>query len=120
MNIIFKKTLNALLIIFILLFIFSLFMNTLYYFDLINNTFFKYLKLILVLISFLIGGIYMGRNVPNKGYLYGLRLSSITSLILFIIALIYNNLNVSIIIYLILVTITITFGSMIGISKKIN
>jgi len=120
MNIILKKTIKAVSIIFILLISFSLIINILYYFDIINNNIIRYFKLILSLLSFFIGGYYMGINSPNKGYLYGLRLSLLVITILLTLGIIFNNLKVSRIIYYLIVTFTITFASMIGINKKRN
>ena len=70
----------------------------------------------LSIISFFIGGIYIGKNSLSKGYINGLKLSLIIVIILFIMSLIFNNLKISRIIYYILTTICITFGSMIGIN----
>ena len=120
MNIIWKKTLKALLIILISIIITSLLINLFYYFDIINNNLVKYLKMILSMLSFFLGGIYMGKNSPNKGYLYGLRLSLIIIILLLILGIIFNNLNLSRIIYYLIITFTITFGAMLGINKKTN
>ena len=62
----------------------------------------------------------MGKNSPNKGYLYGLRLSLIIIILLLILGIIFNNLNLSRIIYYLIITFTITFGAMLGINKKTN
>lgn len=118
MNITWKKTGIALLIIFLLIIIFSFFINTLYYFDILSNNIVRYLKMIYLISSFFIGGIYMGLNSPNKGYLYGLRLSLIYIIISIILSIIFNKITLSKIIYYIILTSCITFGSMIGINKK--
>lgn len=113
-----NKTLKALFIIFIMLFISTIIINVLYYFDIINNNLIKYFKLILSLISFFIGGLYLGKNSPNKGYIYGLRLSLLTIIILIIFGIVFNNLKLSRIIYYLIVTACITFGSILGINQK--
>lgn len=110
--------LKSLLLILGLLLISSLMINILYYFDLINNNTIKYIKMILSVISFFIGGIYIGKKSLSKGYINGLKLSLITIIILLLLSILFNNINVSRIIYYILTTISITFGSMIGINKK--
>ena len=120
MNIIWKKTFKALLLILLLLLISSLIINTLYYFDIINNNIVRYFKLFLSILSMFIGGLYMGKNSPNKGYLYGLKLSILTIIIFLIFGIIFNNLKISRIIYYFIITFTITFGSMLGINKKTN
>ncbi len=110
--------LKSVLLILGLLLISSLIINILYYFDVINNNFIKYLKMILSIISFFIGGIYIGKKSLSKGYINGLKLSLIIVIISLLFSIIFNNLKVSRIIYYILTTISITFGSMIGINKK--
>ncbi len=118
MNIIIKNYLKAIGIILILLLSFSLIINSLYYFDIINNDFTKYLKLFLSILSFFIGGIYIGKHSLNKGYINGLKLSIIIIFIFLITGIIFNNLSFLRIIYYLIIAFCITFGSMIGISKK--
>lgn len=113
-----NKTLKSLIIIFSIIIISSLIINIFYYFDILNGKVIKYFKIIFLIISFLTGGIYMGKNSPNKGYLYGLRLSFITIIIFIILGIIFNNINFSRIIYYLITVICITFGSMIGINQK--
>ena len=60
----------------------------------------------------------MGKHSPNKGYIYGLRLSLLTIILLVTAGFVLNKINLSTIIYYIIVTFCITFGSMIGINKK--
>ena len=114
----YKKYLKALLIIFIMIIIESLLINTLYYFDIINNNLVKYFKMIIAVSSFLVGGMYLGLHSPNKGYLYGLKLSLFMIIILILGGVIFNELKFNKIIYYLITTICITFGSMIGINKK--
>ena len=118
MNLTWKKTFKALIFIFIALLISTIIINILYYFNVINNNVIRYFKLLLSLFSFFIGGIYIGKNSPNKGYLYGLRLSLLTIIMLMIFSIIFNNFKIIRIIYYLIVTFVITFGSMIGINKK--
>ena len=115
-----ESTLKALLIIFSIIIISSLLLNILYYFNILSNNTIKYFKLLLSILSFFLGGIYMGKNSPNKGYIYGLRLSIVTIIIFIIMGIIFNNLKVTRIIYYLIITFCITFGSMIGINKKNN
>lgn len=118
MNITWKKTGIALLIIILLIIFFSFLINTLYYCDVLSNNTVRYFKMIYLILSFFIGGIYMGLNSPNKGYLYGLRLSLIYIVISLFLSIIFNKISFSKIIYYIILTSCITFGSMIGINKK--
>ena len=118
MKLVWQKTVYALIILFSLILISTLLINLLYYFDVISHNLVKYLKMILLILSFLITGVYMGKNSPNKGYLYGMRLSLIVIIIFIIFGIIFNNLSFKRIIYYLITTICITFGSMIGINKK--
>ena len=111
-------TWKALILLIILLLISTLILNLGYYFDIINNNTIKYIKLIFSIASFLITGLYMGKNSPNKGYLYGLRLSLLVILLFLLFGIIFNNLQFSRIIYYLVITFCITFGAMIGINKK--
>ena len=76
--------------------------------------------MLLSILSFFIGGIYIGKKTNNKGYIAGLKLSLIMIILFLILSLIFNNLKVTRIIYFIITTICITFGSMIGINKTKN
>ncbi len=107
-------------LIIILLLISSIIINSLYYYDIISNNYINYLKMFLSILSYFIGGVYIGKKSDNKGYINGLKLSLIIVVISFILSFIFNNLKVTMIIYYILTTICITFGSMIGINKKNN
>ena len=101
-----------------LLFISSIIINIFYYYDIISNNIIKYIKMFLTIISFFSGGVYIGKNSNSKGYINGLKLSLIIVIITLILSIIFNNLKVGRIVYFIITTICITFGSMIGISKK--
>lgn len=120
MKLVWKETLKALILIFSLLLLSSLLINILYYFDIIGNNLIKYFKMLFIVTVFLIGGIYMGRNSPNKGYIYGFRLSMLVIFIFLIFGIIFNNLSFKQLIYYLITTFCITFGSMIGINKKSN
>jgi len=116
----YKKYLYATILIVLLIIFLSLLVNTLYYYDVISNNLVKYFKMIIAVISFFLGGIYIGLNSPNKGYLYGLKESLIAIIILITCGIIFDNIKLSNIIYYLITTICITFGSMIGINKKRN
>lgn len=111
-------TLRALLLIFISLVLGTVLLNTLYYFDILSNNMIKYGKILISILSFFLGGIYLGRNSPNKGYLYGIRLSIIVIIIYIVFGIIFNNITLSRIIFYLIVSFCITFGAMIGINKK--
>ena len=120
MKLMYKETLKSLTIILGIIIFSTLLINLLYYFDIIGNNLVKYFKMIFLVMAFLLGGVYMGKNSPNKGYLYGLRLSLLVIIIFIIFGIIFNNLNFRRIIYYLITAVCITFGSMIGINKKTN
>ena len=120
MNQTIKYFLKSILIIIISLFISSLLINILYYFDIINNNTVKYFKMFLSIFSFFISGLYIGKKSISKGYINGLKLSLIMVIMFIILSLIFNNIKVSRIIYYLIMTTCITFGAMIGISKNEN
>lgn len=113
-----KIYLKSLLWFIIPLLILLLILNTFYYFDLISNNIIKYLKIIIILIPSFLTGLTRGYHSLNKGYINGLKLSGIIITFLLIISLILKEFNFTDIIYYIIITLTITFGSMVGINKK--
>lgn len=110
--------LKSVLLVIILLFISSIIINLLYYYDIINNNLIKYLKMFLAITSYFISGVYIGKKSINKGYINGLKLSLIVVIISLLLAIIFNNIKVTMIVYYLITTICITFGSMIGINKN--
>lgn len=103
-----------------LLFLSSIIINILYYYDIINNNLIKFLKMFLSIISFFIGGVYIGKKSNSKGYINGLKLSLIIIFIFLVLSIILNNFKISRIIYYLITTTCITFGSMIGINNTKN
>ena len=109
-----KGLLYFLIPFFILLIISTLF----YYFDILSNNIFKYFKIIVLLISCITSGIFIGKKSLNKGYLNGIIFSFIIIFIFFISSLFLDGFKISQIIYYLIIIITTTIGSMIGINKK--
>ena len=113
-----KTYLKSIAIIIIGLLISSILINILYYFDIISNNIVKYLKMFLSILFFFLGGYYTGKKTLSKAYINGLKVSLIMIILFIILGLIFNNISILRIIYYLIMTICITFGSMIGISKK--
>ena len=64
-------------------------------------------------------GIILGRKSNNKGYLKGILFSTVCILLLTILSLIFKfTLNMNSLIYYVILLISTTFGSMLGINKK--
>ena len=98
----------------VLLFIISI----LYYFDILNNQIIKYFKIIILLLSTLSGGFYIGKQSESKGYLSGLKLSGGIIFLFLIINLIMGGFKWYHLVYYLIIMVTTCIGSMIGINKK--
>lgn len=92
--------------------------STLYYFKLISSTTLSILKIIVPIISLLIGGIIIGRKSDKKGWLEGLKLGLIflILLILFNILGLEAKIELKNTIYYSIIIISSILGSMIGIN----
>ena len=110
--------LKSFLYFFISLVILLLIITIFYYFDIISNNTIKYLRIIIVILSTFISGIKIGQLSNNKGYIKGIILGSIISLIFLIINFITKNLKITNIIYYLIIIIFSTLGSIIGINKN--
>lgn len=90
------------------------------YFNIINDKITSIIKIIIPISSLFIGGFYIGKNSLKKGFIEGLKLSLIFSILLIIfnyLAFDYSFKLKYILFYLIL-CVSSVFGSMIGINKK--
>ena len=90
------------------------------YFNIINDKVISIFNILIPIISLFIGGFYIGKKSNNKGYLEGLKLGIIFSILL----LIFNFLGLSnsfklknLLFYLIIISSSI-MGSMIGINTN--
>lgn len=90
------------------------------YFNIINDKIVEIVKILIPITSIFIGGLKIGKNSKNKGWLEGLKLG----LIFVIFIVIFNFLALDVkfelknIIFYIILTISCILGSMIGIMKK--
>ena len=112
------KYLKGLLFFLVPFIILTLLITILYYFDIINNQIIKYFKIIIMILSCLLGGFIIGKNSTSKGYLNGIKLSSIVVIIFLILNLIFKGFKWYHLIYYFIIMVTTTIGSMIGISLK--
>lgn len=114
----FKKYISSLLIFLSSLIIIPLFLTIFNLFKLQTN------KIIIIIIGSILMffmGFILGKKIQKNGYLNGLLLSVFSILILLILSLIFKyNLNINTLIYYVILVISTTFGSMIGINKKIK
>lgn len=115
-----KNYLKGLLFFFIPFILLLLIIHTFYYFDIFSNQIMKYLKIIIILISSLTSGFYIGYTSNNKGYLNGLKFSLIIIMLFFITNLFISKFKFITLIYYLIISLVIIIGSMIGINKKEN
>ena len=113
-----KKYLISFLYFIITFLIFIFIFTLLYYYDFISNTFMKYVKYIILIISLILGSYKIGIQSNNKGYQKGLIFGSIIIILFIIISLITNSFKISNFIYYLLILIISTIGSMLGILRK--
>ncbi len=112
------KYLKGFLFFFIPFLISLLLITTFYYFDILNNQIIKYFKIIIIIISTLLGGFIVGYESESKGYLSGIKLSGLITLLFLILNLIFKGFKWYHLVYYLIIAITTTIGSMIGISFK--
>lgn len=110
--------LKGVLYFFIPFLILTLLITIFYYFDILNNQIIKYFKIIVLILSCCISGIYIGKNSLNKGYLNGIILSFIIVFMFFITSLFLDGFKVYQLIYYLIIILTTTIGAMFGINRK--
>ena len=100
--------------------IFNIIITVLNYFELLNINIAKIIKIVIIIISLLSSGIYLGLKSSKKGYLEGLKLGGIIIVILTILTLILKPITFNKftwLYYLIILGLEV-LGSTIGINKK--
>ncbi len=98
-------------------FIFSILLSGMYYFDWISPKIYSFLEFLTPALSLFVGGLYLGKHSTEKGWLEGMKLGGGMILFLFIFSYLAFQTGFSLksfVYYLILFIIT-TFGSMLGI-----
>lgn len=92
------------------------------YFNIIGSKTMAILEIIILGLSFFVGGLIIGKRSNKKGWLEGIKLSAISLIIILLFNYLGLNHNFEIkdlLFYLILIISTM-FGSMVGINKKLN
>lgn len=117
-----KNSLKSLLYIFSIIIVSTFLVTTLNYFNIIGPKLLTIFKILIILSSMFTGGIIIGKNSKQKGWLEGIKLGLIVTVILVLFK--YLGLNqkflITNIIYYVILIISCTLGSMIGINKKKN
>ena len=77
--------------------------------------------LIIVIASIFIGSFLLGKKSNKKGYLEGIKYSAILIFLLVIINLLFIKVfEIKSLVYFLIIIVSSTFGSMVGINKKRN
>lgn len=90
------------------------------YFNLFSNGLVSTFKIIIPIISLFAGGFFIGKKSSKKGWLEGLKLSLIFTIILILFNLLGlgNKLELKNILYYLIIIISCIFGGMLGINKN--
>lgn len=92
------------------LFIISL----LYYYSLIDNNAYSFFSFITILLIFLINSFLLGKKVKTKRPFIGLKYGIIIDIIIIILTLILKRMEISNIIYYLIILFTTTLGGIFG------
>ena len=102
------------------LLILTLLLTLFNYFNLFSNGIVSTFKIIIPIISLFAGGFFIGKKSSKKGWLEGLKLSLIFTIILILFNLLGlgNKLELKNILYYLIIIISCIFGGMLGINKN--
>lgn len=98
----------------------SLILTSLNYFDILNKSTISIFKILIIVITYFIGGFLIGKKSIKKRWLEGLKFGLIVSiiLILFNILGLNQDFNLKLIFYYLILISSTILGSMFGINKK--
>ena len=115
-----KKLGFSLLYIISSIFILTILITLLSYFNILSNSVTSIFKILILVTSVIIGGYYIGKRSNKKGYIEGLKLGTIFSILLIIFNyLAFNNsFKVKYILFYLIIIVSSILGSMIGINKR--
>lgn len=114
-----KKLVKPLLYTFLSIIILTLLITILNYSEFIKNNTLSIFKIIIPILSVIIGSIKLGTMTIKKGYMEGLKFGLILCALLIIINLILGNpFEIRYVLFYIILIISSILGSMIGINKK--
>ncbi len=114
-----KTVLKSIAYTFVSLLVLTTLITVLSYFDIVKEQTISTLKIIVIIISVIIGGFIVGKNTKKKGWLEGIKQGIILITIFFILTLLLKtSLNIKMLLYYVIIIVSSMAGSMIGISKK--
>lgn len=91
------------------------------YFNLLSSNVANTLILIIVIASIFIGSFLLGKKSNKKGYLEGIKYSVVFIFLLIVINLLFVKVfEIKSLVYFLIIVVSSTFGSMLGINKKRN
>ena len=98
----------------------SFIMTIFSFFNILNDSVTSIFKILIPIISLLTSGIVMGRNSTKKGWLEGLKLGLLVSLLIMLFNMLglRNSFKISNLLFYTILTFSSIVGSMIGISAK--
>lgn len=113
------KYLKSFLYVIGLIIVTTLIITLLNYIGVVSGISLNIIKLIIPIISIFIGGIIIGKNSSNKGWLNGMKIGGAVILLFVLLLLILDEkITLKTVLYYLVLLSTCVFGSMIGISKS--
>ena len=88
------------------------------YFNIINGTLLNIIHYIIPIISVMVGSFILGKTSSKKGYIEGLKYSGMWSIIFLIINIFIKELNISSIIFFVILILLSMLSSILGINRK--
>lgn len=103
----------------IVMYIFLIFIMSLFsYFNIIKGNTLEYFKLTIIFISIFVSSLYLGFKSNSKAYIEGIKYGFLISSIIFIMSLLFKSFKLSNMVYYLIIILTSSLGSSIGINKK--
>lgn len=114
-----KKLLKSTIVAIASILILTLLFTLLNYFNIINNKVLNIFNIIIPIFSLALAGYILGKKSSKNGWLEGLKLGIIIIILMLIITLILNSkIEIKNLIFYLLLILSSSFGSMLGINKK--
>ena len=100
----------------------SFIVSILYYFNITSNSIQNIFKVFIPVLSFFLGGVYLGKHSKENGWLEGLKLGGIFIILFFLISYLGFDVVLSFpgTIYYLIILLSSMFGAMFGIRNVIK
>ena len=96
----------------------SIVITILNYFNVVNGKLLSILHYIIPIISVVVGAFILGKGSSKKGYIEGLKYAGIWSIVFLIINIFMKSLNLSSIIFFIILILLSMLSSILGINRR--